>query len=155
AGSAATLGAVGLAAWTVRSELIGDHVGFWASVLDVALTTVAVAAAEVLTFGLVPLTFLDGAAILRWSRPAWLALAFAGAFSFLHVVLQPTGGTTGARVAYLAWLLGIYLIAAFAFWGWFRLHPSPEVLASGPAPEGDSPDLETAAGQGRPVGPSG
>jgi type VI protein secretion system component VasK len=90
--------------------------------LDVALTTIVVAAAETLAFGLLPLSFLEGAALFEWSKAVWAAFAVLGAFAFVHVLLHPASGAGefAGRIGYLLVLLGIYFAVALSFWAWFR-----------------------------------
>jgi hypothetical protein len=121
----AVLLVAGVLAWVFRSPLVaaaGPDGAFLPSALDVALTTVVVAAAETLAFGLLPLSFLEGEALFKWSKPIWAFFAVLGAFAFVHVLLHPEGGAGdfAGRVGYLGILLGIYFAAAISFWAWFR-----------------------------------
>jgi hypothetical protein len=119
--AASAVAAVGLAAWFVRSDIGGG--GFAATVVRVMLTAIVAAAAQYLAFGLVPLSFLGGAALFAWSKPVWAGFAGLGAFAFMHVLLHRTASSFTSRVTYLAVLLAIYLAAAAAFWAWFRFRP--------------------------------
>lgn len=117
--SATTLALIGLLAWVLRGS-VAEGAGFTTQILDVVLTAVAVAAAENLAFGLLPLSFLDGAALFAWSKKAWAAFSLLGAFAFVHVLLHRDAGSFGERVAYLAVLLAVYFTGAAIFWAYFR-----------------------------------
>lgn len=121
----ATLLVVGVIAWVARTPLVaaaGPDGAFLPSMLDVALTTIVVAAAETLAFGLLPLSFLEGAALFEWSKAVWASFAVLGAFAFVHVLLHPASGAGefAGRIGYLLVLLGIYFAVALSFWAWFR-----------------------------------
>lgn len=133
--SAGTLAVLGLLAWLLRSPIVavaGPAGGFLPTVLGVALTGVVVAAAENLAFGLLPLSFLDGAPLFAWSKPVWAVFATLGAFAFVHVLLQRSAGPFTDRVTYLLILLGIYFTIAISFWAWFRFHRTGEHTPTSP-----------------------
>ncbi|TDO52400.1 hypothetical protein EV643_102238 [Kribbella sp. VKM Ac-2527] len=135
--SAGSLTALGVLAWVLRGPFIEDR-GFAYQLVAVALTAVAVAAAENLAFGLLPLSFLDGAALFAWSKPVWAGFSLLGAFAFVHVLLHREAGAFAERVTYLAILLAIYFTLAGLFWAYFHFTRRPE-----PAPS-PSPADETA-----------
>jgi hypothetical protein len=123
--AATTLLVVGALAWALRSPLVvaaGPAGAFLPSALDVTLTTIVVATAETLAFGLLPLSFLEGAALFAWSKIIWGVFAVLGAFAFVHVLLHPASGagSFAGRVTYLAILLAVYFTVAIGFWAWFR-----------------------------------
>jgi membrane protein implicated in regulation of membrane protease activity len=79
---------------------------------------------EAVAFGLLPMRFLAGQALYRWSRPLWAVLFGLGTFSFSYLLIGPHSG-------YLSELPLSGLIAAFGvfamfgtvsvlFWGYFR-----------------------------------
>lgn len=118
-------------AWLpVATAAAGRDPSFVVLVLDVVLAATFVIGVEALAFGLVPLRFLDGQPLWRWSRAAWAGLAGLGAYGFVHVVLHPDEGVEEfvGREPYLGWLLGTYLVLAFAVWGWFRFRGGRLVL---------------------------
>lgn len=136
--SAGALAGLGILAWVVRSAVVADGPpdGFVVTVVSVALTAVAVAVAEHLAFGLLPLSFLDGAALFRWSKVVWAGFTASGAFAFVHVLLQREAGDFADRVSYLLVLLLVYFAGALAFWAWFRFRPDHSRPAD---PPGDPP----------------
>lgn len=133
--SAVTLLVIAVIAWVVRSPLVaaaGPNGAFLPSALDVTLTTIVVTAAQTLAFGMLPLSFLDGAALFAWSKIVWGFFAVLGAFAFVHVLLHPAAGAgsfTG-RVTYLAILLAIYFVVAIGFWAVFRFRANRATPAS-------------------------
>jgi hypothetical protein len=127
--SAVSLTLLGLVAWLSRHSVVaaaGSEGGFLAEVLAAALTAVAVAAAANLAFMLVPLGFLDGAALFRWSKTVWAVFAGIGMFAVVHVLLAASAdaGALAGRSTFLAVVLGAYLLGAAAFWTWFRYRPA-------------------------------
>ncbi|TWF75496.1 hypothetical protein FHX44_111380 [Pseudonocardia hierapolitana] len=121
--AATALTALGGAAWILREPLVtaaGAPGTFLADTVATALTATSVSAAANLLFALVPLSFLPGAALLRWSPGLWALFACTGGFAFVHLSVRPatdvlTGGTGALGV-----LLGVYLLGAAALWTWLR-----------------------------------
>jgi hypothetical protein len=110
------------------------HPNFAVLVANAFLAAVFIGGIEGALFNLVPLQFLPGHHVVRWSRVAWAILAFVTAFLFVDVLLRPQTGylgkssTASAVVTY--GLFAVFGGASVAFWGWFRLHPEPA-----PSPE--------------------
>ncbi|MGE3663099.1 MAG: LamG-like jellyroll fold domain-containing protein [Pseudonocardia sp.] len=119
AASLATLGAV---AWMLRDPLLGPAgAGFAGQFLASGLTAVTVTVVVHLAFAMIPVRFLDGAAVLDWSRSRWALLAGLGAFALVHVVLQPAAGPALDRGGFLTGVVGVHLAAVALFVLWFRL----------------------------------
>jgi hypothetical protein len=121
--AATALTAVGGLAWILREPLAaaaGAPGSFAAAATGTALTAVTAAAAANLVFTLAPLSFLPGAALLRWSPPLWALFACLGGFAFVHVVARPADGALAGRAGLLAVVLGLYLLGATATWAWLR-----------------------------------
>ncbi|OLT20378.1 hypothetical protein BJF78_09735 [Pseudonocardia sp. CNS-139] len=123
--SAACLATVGLLAWLFRDPIVtasGAEGAFLPEALDAGLTAIAVGAAGNLALMLVPLGFMDGAALFRWSKVVWVALAGVGAFAVVHVLLGASAdaGALAGRGTFLAVVMGGYLVGAAAFWAWCR-----------------------------------
>jgi hypothetical protein len=121
--AAAALTAVGALAWVLREPLAaaaGAPGTFLADVLATALTATAVSAAANLVFALVPVSFLPGAALLRWSPALWAVFACTGGFAFVHLVARPAADALPDRAGLLAVLLGVYLVGAAALLAWLR-----------------------------------
>jgi hypothetical protein len=125
--AATALTAVGALAWILRDPLIaaaGAPGTFAAAALATALTATTAAAAANLAFALVPVSFLPGAALLRWSPAVWAVFACIGGFAFVHLVAGPAAGTLAGKAGPLAVLLGAYLLGTAALWAWLR-HGTP------------------------------
>ncbi|TQM43498.1 hypothetical protein FB388_0844 [Pseudonocardia cypriaca] len=121
--AATALTALGGAAWIVREPLVaaaGAPGTFLADVVATALTATAVSAAANLLFALVPLSFLPGAALLRWSPALWALFACTGGFAFVHLAVRPAADALAGRAGALAVLLGVYLVVAAGLWTWLR-----------------------------------
>jgi hypothetical protein len=127
--SSASLAAIGVLAFVLRGPFVEDT-GFGHQVVAVALTAVTVACAENLAFGLLPLSFLDGAALFAWSKPVWAAFSLLGTFAFVHVLLDREAGQFAERVTYLAVLLAVYFTFAGGFWAYFRFTRSRQTARS-------------------------
>ncbi|MGD9529813.1 MAG: LamG-like jellyroll fold domain-containing protein, partial [Pseudonocardia sp.] len=120
--AAASLATVGTVAWMLRDPLLGPAgEGFAGQFLASGLTAVTVTAVVHLAFAMVPVRFLDGAAVLDWSRSRWALLAGLGAFALVHVVLQPATGPTLDRGGFLTGVVGVHLAAVAVFVLWFHL----------------------------------
>ncbi|WP_142057691.1 hypothetical protein [Pseudonocardia kunmingensis] len=121
--AATALTAVGGLAWVLREPLVaaaGTPGSFGAAAAGTALTAVTAASAANLVLALAPLSFLPGAALLRWSPPLWALFACLGGFAFVHVVARPADGALAGRAGLLAVVLGLYLLGAAATWAWLR-----------------------------------
>ncbi|MFI1384796.1 FGLLP motif-containing membrane protein [Embleya sp. NPDC020886] len=153
-GRATALGAwalagLGASAWVwripVEHVLAGDDTPAFGWVLaENVLTQTYVAAVIGLVFGLLPIRFLDGHLLWRWSRWGWAAVYAVAVFLFLLTLLDPTGVTTGATRGMLlraAWLFGAFLVASVLFWAVFRLRPgtAPAPPGAPPVPVGSTP----------------
>jgi hypothetical protein len=94
-------------------------------VADAVLSAVFLMGVQTVLFGLIPLTFLDGYLLSRWSRPIWLLCAAASVFAFVHIVY----GEQSAKVMQSDWhtvgeMFALFLIVAvlsLAFWTFVRL----------------------------------
>jgi hypothetical protein len=94
------------------------------SIVNLGLVSIFVIAVEGLVFGLIPLRFMPGEKIMRWSRWRWLLLWGAGLALFAHVLVYPvTVAQPNPDPASLTATLvsvGIYGVIAMAFWAAFR-----------------------------------
>ncbi|MER5384942.1 FGLLP motif-containing membrane protein [Streptomyces sp. NPDC002688] len=84
-----------------------------------AVGLAAVAGIEVVVFGLLPLSGMDGRHLKEWNKPAWYALYLTGLFFFFHVLLStlhPGVGSDLVADADLRWCTvvvatGLFLLA--------------------------------------------
>lgn len=118
--------AVSLAAWLLLSPLRSwsEDGNFIALVLEAAAVSIFLGGIYGILFNLVPLDFVDGKEIWRWSRMAWLAIALPVTFIFLQVILNPGGDfdspiqETGLQALLIACIV-IWVLTA-AVWLFFR-----------------------------------
>jgi hypothetical protein len=125
-GSVWTLLAAGLG-WLGLTWLHGlgvDPSGFAITLLATACAVVTVAGLEATAFGLMPLRFMPGYAVYRWSRVAWATLWGLSLFGFLHILIAPTSGYV-SQLSPQAFAAALGIFAAFGAlsiltWGYFR-----------------------------------
>lgn len=140
-GSACLL-AVSLAAWLAWPPVVAVATAPGASyavlVLDAALAAVFVLGAQTLVFGLVPLTFLDGLTLKRWSASAWalvwgISLALLVHVLFAKFVKEVADPAVAARaaVAFLA-----FFVLSAGCWLAFRLSGGAGALRDTVSPDG-------------------
>jgi hypothetical protein len=105
------------------------HPAFPVLVADSFFAALFIGGIEGALFALVPVRFLPGHRLAKWSRAAWIVTAAVTAFLFVNVLLRPENGylgqssTASAVVTY--GLFGAFGVASVAFWWWFRTHPDP------------------------------
>lgn len=119
--AAAGLGGV---AW-IASALAGEPSGGFSALLVETVNLTAIAGVGSASIALLPLGPLAGRAVLRWSRPVWLASALV-AFTLLFGLLGPTATVPGASELLLGLLLAALGFAAVASGAWaWRRHVRP------------------------------
>jgi hypothetical protein len=121
---------VGLGAWFawIPVEHAASHEGASSLtlVLDSALAITFVSALESVVFGLLPMTFLDGSALFRWSKAIWAAMWGGAVVWFSIVILHPALSTYGheidsGRAVWFALLFSTLMVVAVSTWGLFRV----------------------------------
>lgn len=116
----------------------GAHPGLGVLAVDAFLSAVFIGGIEGALFTLVPLRFLPGHDVARWSWIGWGLLAFATSFLFVDVLLRPETGYLGQSSSASAFvtygLFAIFGLTSIAFWGWFRTHPDPIPVPGGVDP---------------------
>lgn len=124
--------AVAAAAFALRlpvHDAVLDGGGWPLVLLDTVLAALFAAGVEANVLGLLPLTFLPGEPLYRWSRAGWGAVFGVNVFAFVHTLSAAAGGaSTGASVAAAAALFLAFGAVSVAFWGYFRLRrkdPTP------------------------------
>ena len=110
----------------VHDAVVRDG-GLLLGLLDTVLAAVFAAGVEANVLGLLPLRFLPGEVVFRWSKVAWGALFGVNVFAFLHALSAAAGqATTGASVAVAATLFGAFATVSVTFWAYFRFRrPNP------------------------------
>lgn len=131
--SAAAWWMLGLAAacWLMLGAVRGPGVGetMPGQIAESVMVAITVAGVEGIVFGLVPLRFLPGEAVFRWSRARWAVPYGIGLFAFIWVILNPANGfASPLEEAGLATAIGLFIgfgVVSVLFWAWFRFRPSP------------------------------
>jgi hypothetical protein len=81
-------------------------------------------AIQTVVFSLIPLRFLDGDRVIRWSRVCWFLLYLAGMFVFVTTLVHPTsekyGGSSRATFWSMLILFVTFTVVALLIWAWFR-----------------------------------
>jgi hypothetical protein len=134
---------VALAAWVVFDPVSraadGSSPAFWLLSTDAFLSALFIGGIEGLLFGLIPLRFLPGYRIRRWSWVAWGVLTAVVLYTFVHVLLLPEAGylgrSTAASVRLTSALFVAFGVVSALFWLYFRLRPGVESAAQEPAEE--------------------
>jgi hypothetical protein len=125
--SAGLLLALSLVAWFAAvpvAAAVESSGGFWLTTVQAALISMFVMGLEALLFGLLPLGFMDGEKVMRWSKVAWVAAFGTVAFAFWHVLLNPGSkylDSLGQKnVVMMFALLGIYGLVTVVMFLYFR-----------------------------------
>lgn len=128
--------AVSLAAWfawpDVARAAAAPGAGYGVLVSDATLAAVFVLGTQTLVFGLVPLTFLDGLTLKRWSTPAWALVWGASLALLVHVLLAKfvTEVDEPAKAVQAALAFLAFGTLSAAFWLAFRLRGGSARTAS-------------------------
>jgi hypothetical protein len=99
----------------------------WWIGVEICLSLVFLWGIEGLAVAMLPLRFLDGRKVYRWSKTAWAALFFLGVFATFHVLLRPGSGYVGSTSGEVR--IGVMVVFALcglgsaAFWAYFRYRP--------------------------------
>lgn len=119
--------AAGLLAWVGYGlASLASGPGFWNNLLIETLAAITLEALGTLVIALLPIDFLDGRTIFRWSKPAWIGLYLLTLLVFLFVVV-PMSGNWGAMTAPIfGWgtLFAVFAIVAVVVWALFRRFPA-------------------------------
>jgi len=118
---------LGLTAWVLAvplQDLHEAHPNFWTAMLLSIALLVFIVSIEGLLFSLIPLEFMDGSRIWRWSRLVWFALFIPATLLFLQVLYndgEAYGDLVGnSKSAVGLAVLLIYMFACFGTWAYFR-----------------------------------
>ncbi|SDJ03751.1 hypothetical protein SAMN04488074_101340 [Lentzea albidocapillata subsp. violacea] len=103
----------------------GDATSLPLRVLDTALVQIAVLSMETLAIGLIPIDFLHGGLLRKWSRRVWFAVYLPAALLFVLLLLGPQQtlqreGSRSVDVLKSIWLFVGFCAGSFLFWGFFK-----------------------------------
>jgi hypothetical protein len=105
----------------------------WWIGLEICLALIFLWGVEGLAVAMLPMKFLDGRKVFRWSKPAWAALFFLGLFATVHVLLRPgsgyVGSTSGEISIGVMSLFVAFGVGSVALWAYFRFRPDRWVPA--------------------------
>lgn len=111
-------GLVALAAWLL-SPLAGET-GWWATTLLLIFAT----GVQTLFFEMMPLTFLHGRGIYKYSRLLWLVFFVAATWAFFQTMLNPNGVFLSAfnspDMQTLGVIVMVYSLASLGLWLYLR-----------------------------------
>lgn len=116
----------GLVAWLGYSALEGLHVqtpGFWFLLLEETLTAITAEALATLVIALLPLEFLDGKVLWKWSKWAW-AVTYAVALLLFLVIILPMSdnwGNTSAKFFGWGAVFFVFCLIAVGLWIGFQV----------------------------------
>jgi sugar lactone lactonase YvrE len=107
---------ISIFAWLMVAPLrtFSDKNDFWALVLEGAAISIFLGGIQGLLFSLIPLSFIDGEKVWKWSKVAWVAITLPVAFLFFHIVVQQDG--TLATATGRSGITALIIFAALS-WG--------------------------------------
>jgi hypothetical protein len=101
-------------------ELSDSSSSWFAVIPETVAVTLFIGGIEGLLFGLLPLEFMEGRTLWRWSRLVWIVFAAAVLFLFVHVVVNRTDAYTSVAeetgVQALFIVCAACVVLASAFW---------------------------------------
>jgi hypothetical protein len=98
----------------------------WWIGLEICLALIFLWGVEGLAVAMLPMRFLDGRKVMRWSRTAWAVLFFLGIFTTVHVLLRPGSGYVGETSAVtigVMTLFALFGVISVGLWAYFRFRP--------------------------------
>jgi hypothetical protein len=141
------LGVITWLAWVpVKDSVVSGHASFLMLVFDAVLSTTWVCAVQSLLFSLIPMRYLDGETVMKWSRWAWFGVYGLGMFFFTQTIMHPQsaryGGNPNANLWSMLLLFVSFMVVAIAFWVFFRLRPQPKEAASDDPERGEPTEAQ-------------
>lgn len=101
---------------------------FLGAIFEAVAVAIFVGGIQGLLFTLIPIEFMDGQKVWKWSRLAWVAISLPVTFIFLHVMMNPQGDfgspiqETSLRALFVL-CIALWLATA-AIWLYFRQRKS-------------------------------
>ena len=135
-GPAIAVLAASLIAWALLDPLraaTGDADAFFPALAQAVLGIVFIGGLESLLFGLLPVKFMDGAKVMRWSRRAWALTYFVVVFLWWQLLLNRDEAYVNAFrqtgvVAVFA-MLGFFMATTGVVWFYFWRRDRAEEVA--------------------------
>jgi hypothetical protein len=119
--------AAGVVAWFGYGlASLASGPGFWNNLVIETLAAITLEALGTLVIALLPIDFVDGRAIFRWSKLAWAGLYVLTLLVFLFVVVPMSGnwGVMSAPIFGWGTLFVVFGVVAIATWALFRRFPA-------------------------------
>jgi hypothetical protein len=119
---------ISLVAWVLLQPVrLAAVDGSWATALiDSVLAIIVIAGLEGLFFTMIPLRFMDGAVVMRWSRLAWVLVFGTVTFLWWQLLFNQNGAYAAAlqqtSVQLVLGVLAVFIIATGGLWTYFRFH---------------------------------
>ena len=125
--------ALAIAAWLALgpvSAAAATDGGVLLAIANTVLATLFVAGLEGFMLCMIPLRFVDGAAVMRWNRWLWALIFGVGVFLWWQLLINRDEAYVdafrqGSVLAALA-ILAIFMIVTGSVWLYFRTHTLPE-----------------------------
>ncbi len=109
-----------LAFGPVNSQVVAGNHSFALLVLESLLSYVWICGLQSLFFGLIPIRYMDGEAVYKWSKIAWTTMFVIITFIFVQFVMHPSAAGYGGNVhTNLLPMISIFIVsglAALTFW---------------------------------------
>ncbi|MGZ8527388.1 MAG: hypothetical protein ACXWWR_01210, partial [Candidatus Limnocylindrales bacterium] len=97
---------------------------WWLSLVEVVVVTIFVAGLEGVFYAMIPITFMDGATVLEWSKVGWALMFGTATFLFWHLLLNQNGAYLDAlrqtRVVAALGLVLLYGLVTLGTWLFFK-----------------------------------
>jgi hypothetical protein len=113
---------VSLIAWLLwnRVDAAAEHAdaGFGILVVDAALAATTLMGVQTVLFRLIPLRYLDGLILVRWSRAVWAAIYLPVTVAYLAILIQESEPVTPASVAKAMALFVAFGVFSLGYWAY-------------------------------------
>ncbi|MGZ8501391.1 MAG: FGLLP motif-containing membrane protein [Candidatus Limnocylindrales bacterium] len=97
---------------------------WWLSLVEVVVVTIFVAGLEGVFYAMIPITFMDGATVLEWSKVGWALMFGTATFLFWHLLLNQNDAYLDAlrqtRVVAALGLVLLYGLVTLGTWLFFK-----------------------------------
>jgi hypothetical protein len=127
--------AAGILAWLGYGlATLASGPGFWNNLLIETLAAITLEALGTLVIALLPIDFVDGRTIFRWSKLAWAGLYLLTLLVFLFVVVPMSGNWGAMSAPVFGWgtLFVVFGVVAIVTWAVFRRFPARSTTPSSP-----------------------
>jgi hypothetical protein len=118
--------AVSIGAWVAVGPVgaaARSSSSFWLLALEATLSAICVIGLETVTFVLLPVKFMMGSTIMRWSKTTWFVLFVLSGGLYVRILIRPGIGAIGRSSALpssVVVLAVIPCLISVLFWAYFR-----------------------------------